>query len=282
MKKEKQCKKKSRLLPFAAAGLALAVGGFLFTVAPGRSKKYQKNVFMGRNIAHRGLHNRDRSIPENSLAAFDAAVSSGYGIELDVQLSKDGQVVVFHDDTLLRVCGVDSRVDELDLAELRQLRLCGTEETIPLLSEVLSCVKGRVPLIVELKNGKRNKELCKKTYELMRCYNGEFCIESFNPLIVRWFKKHAPEVLRGQLAAPKEDYDGTVKPALSWLLSNTLMNFLCRPQFIAYKIGKKPFTVRVAEFLGAMKIGWTSHELSNEKDFDTVIFEFYNPNLRYK
>ena len=282
MKKEQQCKKKCKVLPFAAAGLALAVGGFLFMVAPGRAKKHQKDVFLGRNIAHRGLHNRDKSVPENSLAAFEAAAAAGYGIELDVQLSGDGQVVVFHDDTLLRVCGVDARVDELDFAELQQLRLCGTEEKIPLLSEVLSCVRGRGPLIVELKNGKRNRELCRKTYELLRCYNGEYCIESFNPFIVRWFKKHAPEVLRGQLASPKEDYAGQTKPAVGWLLSKTLFNFLCRPQFIAYKIGKKPFTVRVAEFLGAIKVGWTSHEWLNEKDCDTVIFEFYKPNIKYR
>ena len=282
MEKEAQKVKKTKIWPFAAAGLAVAVGGFLFMTAPGRPKKQQKNVFMGRNIAHRGLHDIEKGIPENSLAAFEAAAAAGYGVELDVQLSKDGQVVVFHDDDLLRVCGVDARVDSLTFAELSQLRLLGTDEKIPLFSEVLSCIRGRGPMIVELKTGKHNKELCRKTCDLLRCYVGEYCIESFNPFIVRWFKKHAPHVLRGQLAAPKEDYQGSQKPLIGWMLSRTLFNFLCRPQFIAYKIGKKPFTVRLAEFLGAIKVGWTSHECANEKDYDTVIFELYKPNRKFK
>ena len=110
----------------AAAGSAA-----LFLIAPGSSTKRQRAPFMGTNCAHRGLHSRDKSVPENSLEAFRLAAEAGYGIELDVQLSKDGQVVVFHDDTLDRVCGVHVRVDELTLSELRELRLCGTDQTIP-------------------------------------------------------------------------------------------------------------------------------------------------------
>ena len=153
---------------------ATAVGGFVYLIAPGNIRKKQRSPFQNRNFAHRGLHKRDKSVPENSLAAFERAASYGYGIELDVQLSKDGQVVVFHDDTLNRVCGVDARVDSKTLEELRQLRLCGTDETIPLFSEVLKTVRGRGALIVELKNGKRNKELCEKTYALLRRYTGDY------------------------------------------------------------------------------------------------------------
>ncbi|MCF0137606.1 MAG: glycerophosphodiester phosphodiesterase [Oscillospiraceae bacterium] len=236
---------------------------------------------MYRNFAHRGLHKRDKTVPENSIAAFERAASKGYGIELDVQLSKDGQVVVFHDDTLNRVCGVDSRVDEKTYEELSRLSLCGTGETIPLFSEVLRTVRGRGPLIVELKNGRSNRELCEKTYELLKGYSGIYCIESFNPLIVRWFRKNAPEVLRGQLACPKEDYGEEVKPATAFVLSRLLLNFLARPQFVAYKIAPKPFTARLCEAMGAMKVCWTSHEWINEKKSDAVIFEFYNPKLKY-
>ena len=119
---------------------------------------------------------------------------------------------MFHDDTLNRVCGVDSRVDEKTYDELSKISLCGTTQTIPLFSEVLKTVRGRGPLIVELKNGKRNEELCEKTYALLEKYSGEYCIESFNPFIVRWFKKNAPEVIRGQLANPPKDYNGEVGP----------------------------------------------------------------------
>lgn len=270
-----------KLLPVAAVAAA-AAGGLVYLVAPGRIFKWQKKPFMYHNFAHRGLHKRDKSVPENSIAAFERASAKGYGMELDVQLSKDGQVVVFHDDTLNRVCGVDCRVDEKDYDELKKLSLCGTEETIPLFSEVLKTVRGRGPLIVELKNGRSNRELCEKTYALLKDYNGKYCIESFNPFIVRWFKKNAPEVVRGQLANPPKDYNGEVNGVTAFLLGNVLLNFLSRPQFIAYKIAPKPFTVKLCEALGAMKVCWTSHEWITEKSYDVVIFEFYKPKLVYK
>ena len=106
-----------------ALGIAAAVTAPLFLLAPGASSKRQRAPFWGVNFAHRGLHTRDKSVPENSMEAFRLAAEAGYGIELDVQLSKDGQVVVFHDDTLSRVCGVDGRVDEKTYEELRQLSL---------------------------------------------------------------------------------------------------------------------------------------------------------------
>lgn len=269
------------LLEASLAGLA-ALGGLVFLVAPGRASKKDKKPFMYKNFAHRGLHKKDKTVPENSLAAFERASAYGYGMELDVQLSKDGQVVVFHDDTLNRVCGVDSMVDEKTYDELRQMSLCGSTQTIPLFSEVLKTVRGRGPLIVELKNGKRNEELCEKTYALLSKYSGEYCIESFNPFIVRWFKKNAPEVIRGQLANPPKDYNGEVGPLTAVILGNCLLNFLARPQFIAYKITPKPFTVKLCEALGAMKVAWTSHDWVNEKFYDAVIFEFYKPKLKYK
>lgn len=274
-------KERSRLR--LIAGLCTAATALpLAMLAPGRATKRQKAPFWGLNFAHRGLHTRDRSIPENSLPAFDRAAREGYGIELDVQLSKDGQVVVFHDDTLDRVCGVHARVDEKTWAELQELRLCGTEYRIPLFTEVLDTVRGRGPLIVELKNGRRNRELCEKTYALLQDYRGEACVESFNPMIVCWFRLHARDLLRGQLASPARDYLNEMGPVPAFLLSHCLMNFLSRPQFIAYKIGYRPPTVRLAEQLGAMKVGWTSHEPRNEKGRDAVIFEFYRPKLQYK
>ena len=136
--------------------LLLAAVPFLL-LAPGRASAGQKAAFIRRNYAHRGLHTKDQSIPENSLRAFGLAVENGYGMELDVQLSKDGQVVVFHDDTLNRICGVDKRVDEMTYEELKKLSLAGSiNDHIPLFSEVLAMVNGDTPLIVELKTGKRN------------------------------------------------------------------------------------------------------------------------------
>ena len=273
--------KHSIWLPVAAAACALLTPVFL--VAPGAASKRQKAPFMGANFAHRGLHSRDKTVPENSLEAFRLAAREGYGIELDVQLSKDGQVVVFHDDTLDRVCGVHARVDEKTYEELKQLSLCGTEHTIPLFSDVLAVIRGRGPLIVELKTGRRNRELCEKTHALLESYRGDVCIESFNPFIVTWFRLHAPDLVRGQLAMPYKRYAGEgFTKVQAFAMSHTLFNFLARPQFIAYRIGPRPPLVRLSEARGAMRIGWTSHEPRNEKGRDGVIFEFYRPKLRFK
>ena len=278
MKNASNNKKAGLLLGFSAA----AIGIPLFLLAPGRSTRRQRAPFAGQNFAHRGLHSRDKRIPENSLPAFARAAREGYGMELDVQLTRDGKVVVFHDDTLDRVCGVPGRVENFTFSELRQLRLCGTENTIPLFSEVLNTVRGRTPLIVELKTGRRNRELCEKTYALLSDYRGEVCIESFNPFIVGWFRFHARDLLRGQVASPTEGSDGSVNRVRAFLLQHCLMNFVSRPQFIAYKIGPRPLTVRLSELLGAMRVGWTSHEPRNEKGRDAVIFEFYRPKVKYK
>ncbi len=250
-------------------------------LAPGRGGK--KSIpFRGRNFAHRGLHTTDGQVPENSLTAFRLAAEAGYGMELDVQLSRDGQVVVFHDDDLRRVCGREERVDRLTWPELHTLSLCGTAERIPLLSQVLETVGGRTPLIVELKSGRQNRELCRKTLALLRGYTGEACIESFDPRIVAWFRFHAPEFLRGQLAQQPARYraDGH-PPLLAFLLGNTLFNFVARPQFIAYRLGPRPLAVRLTEALGALRVGWTSHDRKNEEGRDAVIFEFYRPETRF-
>ncbi|MCR5501724.1 MAG: glycerophosphodiester phosphodiesterase [Lachnospiraceae bacterium] len=267
-------------IAIAAAAIFLL---YIFALAPGHATRAQKEIFVGRNFAHRGLYEEDQSIPENSLAAFERAAKAGYGMELDVQLSRDGQVVVFHDDTLNRVCGVDSRVDALDYAGLRELRLCGTEERIPLFTEVLKVVDGRTPLIVELKNGPRNRELCEKTLAILKEYHGDYCIESFQPFITAWFRFHAPGIMRGFLSQMPEVYlKGGLSKAAGALLGRSLFNFAARPDFIAHQIGKKTVSTRIAEALGAVKTAWTSHDESAEKEYDIVIFEYYRPKIRFK
>lgn len=265
----------------AIAGAAFTAFS-LFLIAPGAPSAEKKSPFTGRNIAHRGLHSEDCSVPENSLAAFRLAAEAGYGIEFDVQLSKDGQVVVFHDDTLFRVCGIDDRVENRSYDELHAMSLSGTEETIPLLTDVLKIINGRSPIICELKTGKRNRELCEKTWEILSAYPGKVCIESFNPFIVTWFRFHAPEIFRGQLAMPFAEYANSVSRPLAFLLSCTGMNFLARPNFIAYEIGKKPFPVKAAEAMGAFRVAWTSHSPQNEQGNDCVIFEYYKPDLIFR
>lgn len=270
------------LLRLLAIPAAAAAGG-LFCIAPKRAKPGQKAPFAGLNIAHRGLFSPDQSIPENSLAAFSAAAEKGYGVELDVHLTADNQVVVFHDESLSRMCHADVSIEKLTLEELRQYRLAGTKEIIPLLSEVFAVLKS-LPVVLEVKRSStgRGALLCEKTLELIRSYDGPVCVESFDPTLIRWFRKNAPDLLRGQLSGQTKHLKRDVPTPIAYILSHCMTNFLSRPNFIAYRIGKKPAAVRLSEHLGAMRVAWTSHDDAAEKGHDTVIFEHYLPRIKYK
>ncbi len=259
---------------------------FLFLIAPKRPSRELTEPFMNRNYAHRGLHSKDKKKPENSMSAFAAAVEAGYGIELDIQFSKDDQIVVFHDDTLKRVCKAEGEVCDYTYEELQAFHLHKTKETIPLFQDVLTLVDGKVPLIVELKNGKKNDLLCEKSLAMLRTYHGPFCVESFQPLIVGWFKKHAPDLLRGQLSASAKELREDMSPFLAFGLSHVLSNFYARPHFIAYHTKKNSLPVKLSEALGAMRVVWTSKDESAagslEIKNDAVIFERYLPAPVYK
>lgn len=258
---------------------AVAAGAVVFAAAPGKSGAGQKGPFYGRYFAHRGLHTADGSAPENSLTAFRMAANVGYGVELDVHLTKDGQVVVFHDHDLERMTGAKGKIEDRTYAELRELRLAGSGEQIPLLTEVLEVLSGVSPVILEVKPGPRRKELCAEVVKLLKNYPGDVCVECFDPRVLWWFRRHAPGYLRGQLAMPMEHYEKDVPRPLAFLLSRGLLNFLGRPQFMAYEIGPKPLTVRLAEKLGAMRVCWTSRSLYDKQDNEAVIFESYRPEL---
>lgn len=266
------------MLPVTAAGITA------FLLAPAHASREQKAPFVDRNYAHRGLHKKDKTVPENSLAAFRRAVKAGYGVEMDVHITADDKLVVFHDDTLKRMIpgAPEGRIETFTLAELKEFRLLKTEEQIPTFEEALAVLAGRVPLILEIKSGPRNDRLCALTAGALARYDGPVCIESFDPFILRWFKKNAPQYLRGQLAQRPEDYKENLPLAQARIVGNLFTNFAARPHFIAYRIGDKPFTVRLCEAMGAMKAGWTSREWKHEKDYDMVIFEHYKPGVWFR
>lgn len=270
---------KTGLCAFGA--LTACAGITAFLIAPGKASKQARAPFFKHNFAHRGLHTPDKTVPENSLPAFAEAARFGYGIELDVHLTRDGRLVVFHDDNTERICAVDAVIADTDWSVLKNLRLCKTEYGIPLLSEVLETVGRSCPVVIELKRGARNTELCEKTYAMMRQYGGRYCVESFDPRIVAWFRRNAPEVLRGQLASePKKLAEGTSRLS-AFAVGNLLTNVLARPQFIAYGLGRKPLLVRLSEKMGAMKVAWVSNDSTTEADNDAVIFEFYKPSTTF-
>lgn len=229
--------------------------------------------------AHRGLYDNEGGVPENSLAAFRKAAGENLGAELDVALSKDGKVVVFHDDDLDRMCGVTGKIWDYTWDELSRMKLKGSEEGIPLFEDVLRTLEnGRGPLIVELKNGPRNSELCEKTYGILKNYRNPFCIESFNPFIVKWFRKNAPEVIRGQLATKVSDYIPGQKKITAKLLSGCFFSFINKPDFIAYNIDAVlPENVKRRVKKGTMLFAWTSASPEEDiKKYDGVIFERRN------
>ena len=204
------------------------------------------DLLIGAYIAHRGLHNKEKGIPENSLAAFKRAVDLNIPIELDLHLLKDGNVAVFHDDNLQRMTGCDRDIKDCTYDEIRDLRLYDTEERIPLLEEVLRLVDGRVLLDIELKNdlppGQLEPEVCK----LLDSYTGDFVVKAFSPFIVRWFKKFRPSYIRGQLSCNFKD-NPDMNPITKFICRYMLLNFLTKPDFIAYDISSLP-NGRVARY----------------------------------
>lgn len=274
------------MLTILAAVVLISSFVFLTLIEPKKSEKTQYSKFAGRYYAHRGLHTEDKSIPENSIPAFVAASEKGYGIELDVRLASDGTVVVFHDNSLKRVCGIDKCVSDLSYKELSALTLHGTNYTIPRLTDVLGAVSKKTPLIVELKsNGDDYKKLCENVWSILSGYDGIYCIESFDPRAVGWFKKYHANVYRGQLVASFADLKKGASGNLAFFVSYGLSNIIARPHFIAHKLEKKTFPILVCEWLGARKIAWVSRDekdhLSLESDNDGIIFEYYEPKARY-
>ncbi|MBO7196185.1 MAG: glycerophosphodiester phosphodiesterase [Clostridia bacterium] len=252
---------------------------YLFMIAPKNRKDMEK--FKTVMYAHRGLHNNERA--ENSMSAFRAAVDAGYGIELDVRLSCDGQLVVFHDDTLDRVCGREGKVIDFTAEELSGFKLCGTEDGIPLFSDVLKLVDGKIPLLVEIKENAGDSSVSRATCEMLKNYTGDFIVESFNPMSLNVVKQNLPDVSRGILSHRYFEQKKFRKP-LFFLLQSLLLNFICRPAFIAYEHNHaKAFGLRfVRRFFGTPTIAWTvrsaeEEQIARKNGFDGIIFENYIP-----
>lgn len=253
------------------------LGGFM--TAPRLSGRRRVSPFVGTKWAHRGLHDMAKGIPENSMAAFDAAVDAGYGIELDVHLTKDKQLVVFHDDTFERVCGKTGNVEETDYSEMKSYRLCGTEERIPLFSEVLRAVDGKVPLLIEVKLPNADTEICRYLVQELEHYKGRYMIQSFNCLVLRWLKKHRGEIPRGQLSSNLTESEKTPHYLLRFCVKYLLSNWICRPDFISYKWAdrKNPGFWLNRVVFRAPTAAWTLHGERAVKEagrkVDMMIFE---------
>ena len=262
--------------------LCILLAVYLFVIAPRIFGKPDVTPLLNTHYAHRGLHDNETDAPENSIAAFQKAVDAGYGIELDVQLTRDRIPVVFHDETLDRVCGVSGKVRDYTYEELQAFTLCKSEERIPLFKDVLKTVDGRVPLIVEIKIHESASAVCPAADALLREYKGVYCIESFHPMAVRWYMKNRPEAIRGQLSSSFNLPDKR-EPFDQMLVHYMLTNVLCRPDFIAYNHKCKYNISRLMckAIFRSLNVAWTirsQEEMDmSARDFDLFIFENFIP-----
>lgn len=253
----------------------------LYMICPGK-RRAEMEKYKNVKYAHRGLHNSERA--ENSLSAFAAAKELGFGIELDVRLSKDGELVVYHDDNLSRVVGKEGRVIDFTLEELSEMKLSGTDDTIPTFKEVLDLIDGAVPLVIEIKMNAGESGVAEKLLEVIDGYKGDFVVESFNPFALRTVRAMRPDILRGILSTEYMKDPKHKGSLLYRLLQNLHLNFLMRPDFIAYdKNGYAvPALRRIRKNFNTPLIAWTVKSKEEEDaaishGFDTVIFEGYIP-----
>ena len=270
---------------YISLGIIIVLCTWLFLIAPGDSSGMEK--FKNVKYSHRGLHGTvggyDSYAAENSLTAFSRSKEHGFGIELDVRLSKDGELVVFHDGVLDRVTDMKGKVGDYTVEELKKCRLSGTDDTIPTLKEVLELIDGAVPLVIELKEEAFDHSISQKSVEVLKDYKGDYVVECFSPFAFGAFRKNLPEIPRGFLSC-KHTANPKTRAFKYRPIQRFLFNFLARPAFIA--VNKKtpklfPIPVITALFKTPI-IAWTVK--SKEEEIEAykhgasgVIFEGYMP-----
>lgn len=262
---------------------------YLYSIKPRLFHRPDYSILKGYYYAHRGLHNMNPArpeqtkgnIPENSYTAIQKAVEQGYGVEFDVHLTKDSIPVVFHDDSLERVCGVAGNLRDYTYEELQQFSLLGTNEKIPAFTDILNMVNGRVPLIIEYKVENSNaNQLCSICNAILADYNGPYCIESFHPLAVHWYRTHRPDIIRGQLS---EDFTHEKLTLPRFLFSHLIGNFYGAPDFVAYNcMHYNEISRRLCGSLyHCLKVAWTvrsKEQMSKVSPYyDLYIFEDFLP-----
>lgn len=234
------------------------------------------NWLVNKNIAHRGLHSGDFLLPENSLPAFEAAVLKNIPIELDVHVLKDNNLVVFHDNNLYRMTGVNKNIDRCTIEDISDLRLLNSEYKIPTLKEVLELVQDKVPILIELKDVFLSRRLEIYLIKLLSKYQGRYALQSFNPLSILWLKMKFPNIYRGQISSDfKFEKMSSVKRLI---LKNMWLNCITKPDFISYDINALPsYVVYKQRKKGRYIFGWT---IKNEEEYlkakkycDSIIYE---------
>lgn len=230
-------------------------------------------------IAHRGLFD-NVTLPENSLAAFENAAQNGFAIELDVQLTKDNVLVVFHDDTLERMTNLVGVVEQMTYEQIKEATLLDTNCKIPTFAEVLDLVDGRTEILVEIKPYNNTGSIEQAVATMLDDYKGKFAIESFNPKIVRWFKKNRPSYQCGLLAS---ECKGIPIPAYQrFAIKNLLLWRWCGCKFVAYDVNSVAKIKKVKRLRNHMPVVcWTlttqAQYEQTKQHYDNIIFDSFVP-----
>ena len=255
---------------------------YMLAIMPRIFNRPDTTHFKKSYFAHRGLHDNASDAPENSMAAFRKAVEAGLGMELDVQVTKDGVPVVFHDFKLERICGAPGKIADSTYEELQAYTLCDSKERIPRFSELLEMVDGQVPLIVEIKAETANVSCCGIIDSLLRAYRGPYCIESFNPMVLWWFRRNHGDVVRGQLSSNFRR-EGEYWNILYFAMTHLLFNFLTKPDFIAYnhKFSEEPGRRICRRLYRHPAAAWTIRSQQDlealKGEYDVFIFDSFLP-----
>lgn len=265
--------------------LAFFIALILILMKPNR-RRTNMEPFKNTFIAHRGLFN-NVDFPENSYPAFEAAIDKNFGIELDVQLTKDNQLVVFHDGNINRMCGVKKKISSLTYEQLSSYKLLDTDLSAPLFEDVISLIDGKVPVIIEIKAHGAFMKATKMLVKRLESYKGIYCIQSFNPAIIRWLKVNKPDITRGILS---NDYLRLPKKTLTqkFIVSNLLFNAWCKPDFISYNHEyPSKIALKVCKsFYNCNMVGWNIKSSENldyaKKFFEVYIFDSFVPETKDK
>lgn len=229
-------------------------------------------------ISHRGLHTFDKSIPENSYAAFKKSMDYGFSIECDLNLLKDGTVVVFHDKDFNRLCGINKNLSDVTYEEMKNYTLEHSRETILTLPELLSLVDGKVPLLIELKPHGDAKRLCEQTAKILDGYAHPFAIFSFHPRVVLWFKKYRNHYIRGQISEYFKT-DQNMKKLHKYMMKILFFNRFTKPDFISYGITDLPN--KYCDKAKRKGLTVISYAAKTQKQLDFVKSNYHNAVFEY-
>jgi glycerophosphoryl diester phosphodiesterase len=231
------------------------------------------NLLLNLPIAHRGLHND--LIPENTISAIASAFNNYFNCEIDVRLTNDNKVIVFHDDSLLRLCGIDKLVHDLTFEEIKNCKISKSNETIPLLTDVLKIIPNNKILLIELKNMNSPGTLEELVLEEIKNYYNKVSLQSFNPFTITWFKRKTRNIPVGFITSDFQDEELNVFKKF-FLTRKLLVNYI-KPDFLSADIDINPQKISFYKKLDIPILTWTIDsfdKFEKSKDFsNNIIFE---------